>query len=53
MDKNVIEAQMQALVQQREAAMNNVVQLVGEIAKLRAEIESLKAPAGEKKDVSN
>ena len=50
MNQKVIEAQMQALAQQRDAAMNNVVNLVGEIARLNEELESLKK---DKEDVPN
>ena len=53
MNQKVIEAQMQALAQQRDAAMNNVVNLVGEIARLNEEIKSLKASKEESKDVPN
>ena len=50
MNQKVIEAQMQALAQQRDAAMNNVVNLVGEIARLNEELAELKK---DKEDVPN
>ena len=52
----VIDAQLNALVEQRNNAMNQVVNLVGELARVRAELKTYtdgKPQDEEKKDVAS
>ena len=48
----IVQAQMNALVQQRDQALNNVIHLIGELAKIAKELRELKESL-EKPDVAN
>ena len=42
MDKVIVDAQVQALIAQRDANANQVVMMAGELAKVNAELAALK-----------